>query len=136
MKIKKRLKNVKILPHLGSMPQISLAYSAIVLSELNLPALRKILVTCIAKEILIIFFFFKDSKLLNLAMFMMAIFAHFAWSVISLVWILNESFLLSCFFPGHIVHGACLVSVSGIDNVLGCHISCVVGQGQEPEEAK
>ena len=73
------------------MPQISLAYSAIVLSELNLPALRKILVTCIAKEILIIFFFFKDSKLLNLAMFMMAIFAHFAWSVISLVWILNMS---------------------------------------------
>ena len=59
------------------MPQISLAYSAIVLSELNLPALRKILVTCISKEILV--------KLLNLAMFMMAIFAHFAWSVISLV---------------------------------------------------
>ena len=65
------------------MPQISLAYSAIVLSELNLPALRKILVTCISKEILV--------KLLNLAMFMMAIFAHFAWSVISLVWILNMS---------------------------------------------
>ena len=35
--------------------------------------------------------FFKVSKLLNLAMFMMAIFAHFAWSVISLVWILNMS---------------------------------------------
>ena len=71
------------------MPQISLAYSAIVLSELNLPALRKILVTCISKEILVIFF--KVSKLFNLAMFMMAIFAHFAWSVISLVWILNMS---------------------------------------------
>lgn len=79
------------------------------------------------------FFFFKFSKLLNLAMFMMAIFAHFAWSVISLVWILNMSHFS---YPGHKVHGACLVSVSGIDNVLGCHISCVVGQGQEPEEEK
>ena len=76
---------------------------------------------------------FKVSKLLNLAMFMMAIFAHFAWSVISLVQILNMS---NFFYPGHNFHGACLVSVSGIDNVLGCHISCVVGQGQEPEEEK
>ena len=65
------------------MPQISLAYSAIVLSELNLPALRKMSVICISEEVLVNFFIV--SKLLNLAMFMMAIFAHFAWSVISLV---------------------------------------------------
>ena len=136
MKIKKRLKkDVKISPHLGSMPQISLAYSAIVLSELNLPALRKMSVICISEEVLVNFFIV--SKLLNLAMFMMAIFAHFAWSVISLLEILNMSnFFYPVFFPGHNFLGACLVSVSGIDNVLGCHISCAVGQGQEPEEEK
>ena len=49
-------KDVKISPHLGSMPQISLAYSAIVLSELNLPALRKMSVICISEEILVHFF--------------------------------------------------------------------------------
>ena len=65
MKIKKRLKNVKIFPHLGSMPQISLAYSAIVLSELNLPALRKILVTCISKEILVNFFLLQRFKVIE-----------------------------------------------------------------------
>ena len=48
-------KDVKISPHLGSMPQISLAYSAIVLSELNLPALRKMSVICISEEILVNF---------------------------------------------------------------------------------
>ena len=53
---KKRLKkDVRISPHLGSMPQISLAYSAIVLSELNLPALGKMSVICISEEILVNF---------------------------------------------------------------------------------
>ena len=55
--------------YLGSMPQISLAYSEIVLSELNLPALWKMYEMCFS---LIIF---------NLAMFMIAILAHLARSV-------------------------------------------------------